>query len=138
VDLKTTICILGLLSIFFWISFSIRKNRRKPLVHAGEKFSEFFREEIQDLFQGKQDAYEILKSAFPREEKAYLQFREYLKGKKLQQFDEAWREYYFGDKIDSHPFPEQYFAAGDPALAEEKRHLALRRIKKLLSFTRKC
>ena len=136
-DLRTTICILGLLLIFFGVSSSIRRARRKPLVRAGEKFSEFFREEIQDLCQGKGDAYEFLKSAFAKEERAYLQFRTQLKGKTLQQFDEAWREYYWHDKTDPHPFPEQYFAAGDPALAEEKRHLALRRIKKLLSFVKK-
>ncbi len=135
-ELETTIGILGLLFIFFWVSLSMRRSLPKPLVHAGEKFSESFWEQIQDLSQGREDAFEFLKSAFSKEEKAYLQFRAYLKGKTLQQFDEAWREYYCRDKTCPHPFPEQYFAAGDPALAEEKRHLALRRIRRLLSFVK--
>jgi hypothetical protein len=136
-DLRMTISIVGLLSIFSYVSLSVRRNWRKPRLDAGEKFSEFFREEIKNLSQPKGDAYELLKFAFFKEEKAYLEFRARLKGKPLRQFDEAWKEYYCRDKKDPYPFPEQYFAAGDPAMAEEKRHLALRRIKKLLFLARK-
>jgi hypothetical protein len=127
----------GLLLILIRIYLSIKKNRQRPRLLAAEKFLEAFIDEVQDLSQGKGDAFEFLKSAFPGHEKAYLKFRTYLKGKTLQQFDEAWREYYCYSKENPRPFPEQYFAAGNIALAKEKRALALRRIRNLLSFAKK-
>lgn len=136
-DGKTLFCTAGLLSILFWIFLSVRRNWRRPRVLAGEKFSEFFREEIQDLSQGKGDAYEILGNAFFKQEKAYLQFRAYLKGKTRQQFDEAWKEYFYDGGENGQPCPQQYHAAGNDALAAEKRHLALKRIGKLLSLAKK-
>jgi hypothetical protein len=94
-------------------------------------------EEIQNLSQGKGDAFEFLSDAIPAHERAYLQYRSFLKGKSLQQFDEAWRDYLGEGQGNFQSFREQYFAAGNILLAMEKRHLALKRITNLISFTPK-
>jgi hypothetical protein len=127
----------GLAFIFFWIYHSIRENRRRPWRIAGERLAAAFMDEIQNLSQGKGDAFEFLRNAIPRHERAYLQYRSFLKGKSLQQFDDAWRDYLGGSQGNLQPFREQYFAAGNIFLAQEKRHLALKRIRILLSFTQK-
>jgi hypothetical protein len=127
-----------LLLIFVRIYLSIRKNRRKPRLLASVKFSEAFIDEIQDLSQGKGDAFEFLRGSFSKHERAYRKFRTCLKGKTLQKLDEAWGEYFYGSEDDnSHSCPEQYFAAGNISLAREKRKLALKRIQKLLSFAQR-
>jgi hypothetical protein len=117
--------------------YSIRRDEREPRFRASEKFYQAFNDEINNLSQGKGDAYEFLKNAFNRHKNAYRDFRPYLKGKKLKQFDEAWREYICYSKENPLPFPEQYFADENLALAREKRELALRRIRNLLSFAKK-
>ena len=133
-NVGTIFPLAGLSFISIWIYHSIRENRRRPWLRAAEKFSEAFIDEVQDLSQGKGDAYEFLRSAFPQHEIAYLQFRTRLKGRTLQQFDDAWREYYCFSKETPRPFPEQYFADGNIEIAKGKRALALKRIKILLSF----
>jgi hypothetical protein len=107
-----------------------------PLFRAGERFEEAFIEAVQDLSQGKEDVLEFLKEAFPQHEEAYLKFRTYLKGRTLQQFDEAWREYYCYSHEDPRPCREQYIAGENIELAKEKRALALKRIAKLLALAR--
>ena len=134
--LKTIFSSASLLFLLIWIYLNIRKNRRRPFVLAGERLEEAFIDAVQDLSQGKGDAFEFLRDAFPRHEEAYRKFRTYLKGRTLQQFDDAWQEYYCNRNEDPHPFPEQYFAGGNIELAKEKRALALKRIAKLLSFAR--
>jgi hypothetical protein len=134
--MKTILSWAALLFLLIWIYRTIRKNKRRPFFLAGEKFEEAFIDEVQDLSQGKGDAFECLKSAFPGHEKAYLQFRTFLKGRTLQRFDESWQVYYCYSKENPRPYPEQYFAAGNIELAKEKRALALRRIGRLLSFAR--
>jgi hypothetical protein len=118
----------GLAFIFIWIYHSIRENWRRPWRIAGERLAAAFMDEIQNLSQGKGDAFEFLRD---------LQYRSFLKGKSLQQFDDAWRDYLGWSQGNLQPFREQYFAAGNIFLAQEKRHLALKRIRILLSFTQK-
>jgi hypothetical protein len=127
---------VGLLIILSGIYLSIMRNRRKPFFLASRRFREAFIDEIQDLSQGKGDAFEILRRSTPEQEEAYLQFRAFLQGKALRRFDEAWREYHGFGGENLHPFPEQYSAAGNIALAKEKRALALRRIQNLCSFAK--
>ncbi len=67
--------------ILFWVCLSIRRNGNTPRRHAAERLFEAFKEEIQDLSLGTKDAYQILKQAFPKHERAYTQFRPYVKGK---------------------------------------------------------
>jgi hypothetical protein len=124
----------GLWLILSYIYLLIRRNRRRP---PAERFCEAFLDEIQDLSQGKGDAFEFLRRAFPKHETAYLKFRKCLKGKTRRHFDDAWKEYYFNGKENPHLSPEQYFAAGNIPLAKEKRELALRRIRNLLSFAKR-
>jgi len=127
----------GLAFLSIWIYHSIRENWRRPWRVAGERFAAAFMDEIQNLSQGKGDAFEFLRDAVRRHERAYRQYRSFLKGKSLQQFDEAWRDYFGDSQGNLQPFREQYFAAGNIFLAQEKRQLALKRIRNLLSFTPK-
>jgi hypothetical protein len=126
----------GILIILSGIYLSIMRNRRKFFFLASRRFREAFIDQIQDLSQGKGDAFEILRRSSPKQEKAYLRFRAFLQGKALRRFDEAWREYHGYGGENPHPFPEQYSAAANFALAKEKRALALRRIQNLFSFAK--
>ncbi len=134
--LWVVISLAGLSMIFFWVCLSIRRNGNTPRRHAAERLFEAFKEEIQDLSLGTKDAYQILKQAFPKHERAYTQFRPYVKGKVLRKFDEAWREYSYGRGENFSPSLEQYFAGGDQTLAQEKRKLALQKILRFLSSVR--
>ena len=129
----TGLSLAVLLVIFLRIYLNVRKTRHKPRLFAGEKFLEAFREELQDLSQGAGDPSEFLEHAFPRHEKAYLTFRPQLKGKSLEEFDQAWKDYSNGGR---ESFLAPYSADGNIDLAREKRALALRRIRKLLSLAR--
>jgi uncharacterized protein YozE (UPF0346 family) len=136
-DSMRVISLAGLTMIIFGVCLSIRRNWNLPRRHAAERLFEAFKEEVQDLSLGTKDAYEILKRAFPKHEKAYTQFRSYLNGKVLQKFDEAWREYSCGGEENSTPPSlDQYIAGGDQTLARERRQLALRRILRFLSSVR--
>jgi hypothetical protein len=135
-DSVRVISLAGLTMIFFWVYLAIRKSRNRPRRHAAERLFEAFKEEIQDLSLGPKDAYQILKQAFPKHEKAYNQFRPYVKGAGLRRYDEAWREYSCGREENSLPFLEQYFAGEDQNLARERRQLALRKALRFLASVR--
>jgi hypothetical protein len=136
-DAIKIISVAGLSVIALRTYLSMRKNGSRTKLNAAEKLYEAFMDEIQDLALGKGDAYEILKKAFPKHEKAYLQFRPYLNGKGLHQFDEAWKEYCCPSGEDLQPFLERLFTAGTEIGATEKHQLALKKILRILSFTRK-
>ena len=128
--------ILFLLLLFFAIYRSARREKTHPRMRAAQKFITSFIDAVQDLSQGKGDAYELLKETFPKHEKAYLDFRSRMKGRSRKLFDEAWKDYYCSGNGNPIPFRDQYFAGGDELLAKEKRQLALQRIKRILSFAK--
>jgi hypothetical protein len=130
------VSILFLMLLFFAIYRSARRQKTHPQMRASEKLITSFIDAVQDLSQGKGDAYELLKEAFPGHEKAYLEFRSRLRGHRRKQFDAAWKEYYYSGNGTSPSFRDQYFAAGDAFLAKEKRKVALQRIKRILSFAK--
>jgi hypothetical protein len=136
IDSIRVIALAGLTMIFFWVCLSIRRNGNKPRRHAAERLFEAFKEEIQDLSLGTKDAYQILTQAFPKHEKAYTQFRPFVKGRILRKFDEAWRDYSRGPGKNSPPSLERYFAGQNPNMARERRQLALRKILRFLSSVR--
>jgi hypothetical protein len=120
-DTARIISLAGLTMIFFWIYLSIRRNRGLPRRHAAERLFAAFKDEVQDLANGKGDAYEILKQALPRHESAYLHFRPHLNGKVLREFDHAWRDYSCGVQGQSSSFPKENSAPGNEAGVEESR-----------------
>jgi hypothetical protein len=136
IDSIRVIALAGLTMIFFWVCLSIRRNGNKPRRHAAERLFEAFKEEIQDLSLGTKDAYQILTRSFPKHEKAYTQFRPFVKGRVLRNFDEAWRDYSRGPGKNSPPSLEQYFAGQNPNMARERRQLALRKLLRFLSSVR--
>jgi hypothetical protein len=127
----------GLSLIFFWLCHSIMKNRAAPRRNAAERFAEAFTDEIQDLSQGSGDAFELLRVGLLKHERTYLYYRTYLQGENLRQFDEAWEAYFGHGQGDPQYSREQYSAAGNISLAQQKRSLALKRIRRLLSFAEK-
>lgn len=128
--------ILFLILLFFAAYRSARRQKSHPQMRVAEIFLTSFIDAVQDLSQGKGDAYEMLKDDFPRHEKAYLEFRSRLRGRSRKHFDEAWKDYYCSGNGNPARFREQYSAGGDNLVAQEKRQLALRRIKRILSFAR--
>mgnify|MGYP000651633810 CR=1 FL=1 len=133
--LAVKILSLGILIFLFLAIYrSARRQKNHPRMRAAQKFITSFIDEVQDLSQGKGDAYEILKEAFPKHEKAYLEFRMRLRGRSRKHLDEAWRDYYCSGNGNPAPFQDQYSAGGDDRLAKEKRQKALRKIKRILSF----
>jgi hypothetical protein len=130
------ISLAGLTMIFFWVYLSIRRNRDLPKRHAAERLFEAFKEEIQDLSNGKGNTSHLLKAAFPRHESAYLYFRPYLSGKTLRKYDEAWKEFCrCRDEISS-PTGEPYSGGGTRTRAREKQKLALKQVLRFLSSAR--
>jgi len=135
--LAAKIISIGLLILLFLAIYrSARRQKTHPQMRASEKLMTSFMDAVQDLSQGKGDAYEILKEAFPKHEQAYLQFRSRMGGRACKRFDEVWLDYFCSGNGNPTPFRDQYFAGGDELLAKEKRHLALRRIKRILSFAK--
>ena len=128
------ISVVFLILLFLAVYRSARRQKTHPRMRASEKLISSFIDAVQDLSQGKGDAYELLKEAFPRHEKAYLEFRPRLRGRSLKHFDEAWKDYYCSGNGNLTPFRNRYFAGGNDLLAKEKRQLALQRIKRILSF----
>lgn len=88
--------IIAMLDAFFNHFLTSRRSKRERFHEASKSFSDAFIEEIQLLNQGSRDAYYILQSGFEKHEKAMLEFRRYLEGRGLREFDEAWREHYTG------------------------------------------
>ena len=136
-DTRSMISMAGLSMIFLGIYLSIRKNRDIPKHHAADQLVEAFKEEIQDLNLGKGDASEILKQAFPKHEKAYLQFRPYLNRKDLRKFDEAWREYSCRCQEKAQTILAEIFPENSRSVAHERQQLALEEILEFLALARK-
>lgn len=130
------LAIVFLLLLFYAVYRSARRQKTHPRMRASQKFITSFIDAVQDLSQGKGDAYEMLKEAFPNHERAYLDFRSRMKGRSRKLFDEAWKDYYGSGNGNPIPFRDQYFAAGNELLAKEKRRLALQRIKRILAFAK--
>jgi len=131
------ISLAALTMIFFWIYLSIRRNRNLPKRRAAERLFEAFQDDIQRLNCGNGDVFEILDRAWPRQEKAYLEFRSYLIGKALREFDAAWIKYSCWIKEKPQTILSQIFPEGCLTVAHERRQLGLEKILEFLSLARK-
>jgi hypothetical protein len=136
-DTTRMISMGGLSMIFSGIYLSVRRNRDIPKRHAADRLVEAFKDEIQDLTLGKGDGCEILKQAFPKHEKAYLQFRLYLNPNDLRKFDEAWREYSGRCQEKTQTILTDIFPEESKSVAHVRRQLALEEILEFLSLARK-
>jgi hypothetical protein len=136
-DTTRMISMGGLSTIFSGIYLSVRRNRDIPKRHAADRLVEAFKDEIQDLTLGKGDGFEILKQAFPKHEKAYLQFRLYLNPNDLRKFDEAWREYSGRCQEKTQTILTDIFPEESKSVAHVRRQLALEEILEFLSLARK-
>jgi hypothetical protein len=136
-DTTRMVSMTGLSEIFLGIYPSIRRNRDTPKSHAADRLAEAFKEEIQDLSLGKGDAYEILKEAFPKHEKAYLQFRPYLNRRDLRKFDKAWKKYSCRRQEKAQTILAEIFPEGSKSVTYERQQIALEEILEFLSLARK-
>lgn len=131
------ISLVGLAMIFLWVCLSMRKNRNLPRRHAAQRLLEVFQDEIRGLNYGQEDVSELLARARPRHEKAYLEFRSYLKGKELREFDRAWLEYSSWIKEKPKTILAEIFPEGSATVVYERRQLCLDGISEFLSVPRK-
>ena len=131
------ISLLGLAIIGLRICLAAKRERRKPRYQAAERFFEAFFDEIRDLNERKKDTAEIVEQAFPKHEKAYAQFRVYLKGKGLRKFDDAWEGYSRRLLDDPQSRGESYSDAGNGTAPEKQRQLALKELLRFLSSAKK-
>ncbi len=125
--------------IYILIKHFLAKDRSKQerVFEACKKFNDVFVDDIRRLQAGNEDAYDILKTSIIKHEIAILEYKKYLKGKKLKTFERAWNEYYYGNiPGNCIPFIEQYFAAGSITEKRELTNLVLQRLKKLISFAK--
>jgi len=136
-DTTRMISLAGLAMIFFWVYLSIRKNRNLPRRHAAQRLLEVFQDEIRGLNYGQEDVSELLARAWPRQEKAYLEFRPYLKRKELREFDKAWLEYSSWIKEKPKTILAEIFPEGSATVVYERRQLCLDQISGFLSLARK-
>jgi len=135
--LAVKILSLGILIFLFLVIYrAARRQKTHPRMRAAQKFITSFMDAVQDLSQGNGDAYELLKGAFPRHEKAYLEFRSRINWLFRKGFDEAWKDYCCSSNGNRTPFRDQYFAGGNETIAAKKRQLALQKIRRILSFAK--
>ena len=125
--------------IYILIKHFLAKDRSKQerFLEACKKFNDAFIDDIRRLKAGNEDAYDVLKSSIVKHETAMLEFKKFLKRKKLQDFEQAWNEYYYGNIPGNRlPFIEQYFAGGSVTKKRELTQLVLQRLEKLSSFAK--
>jgi hypothetical protein len=125
--------------IYILIEHFLAKDHSKQerFLEACKKFNGAFIDDIRRLEAGNEDAYDVLKSSIVKHETAMIEFKKILKGEKLQDFGQAWNEYYYGNISGSGlPFIEQYFAGGSVTKKRELTQLALQRLEKLISFAK--
>jgi hypothetical protein len=136
-DSVRILSVFGLAIIGLKIYLSVKRERNKPRHRAAERFLETFLDEIRDLNEGRREAAEILRPAFPKHEKAYNQFRHHLNGKSLRKLDDAWKGYSRRRLEDSQSRWEPYSPAGNGTTLDEKRRLALGEMLHFLSSAKK-
>ena len=136
-DTTRMISLVGLATILFWVFLSMGKKRNLPRRHAAERLLEAFQEEVQILNIGRGDISESLAQAWPRQEKAYLEFRPYLKRKELREFDKAWIEYSSRIKEKPKTILAEIFPEGSATVVYERRQLCLDGISEFLSVPQK-
>ena len=87
-------------------------------------------------------AYDLLKEAFPKHERAIYGFRNVLDTKQQNRYDAAWKQYFYPEGVNI-ILPElevrtymlaQYIGINDEEEAE-KRQSAIKRIEAIMSFT---
>ena len=133
-----TISVSGLLLLLvpLFLRHLLVKDRIKQQEHseAKRKLRETFTSQLQYIRQeGNIDVYLSLFNAFSEHQKAINEFRRFLKGRKLKQFDDVWKQYYAnpgGKKL------KQYEAKPNHEESEQRRKLAVDKIEAILSFAK--
>jgi hypothetical protein len=120
---------------------AIGRDRRKEYIDASAKFRDAFKSELLSLntalTENYIDACDLLKAAFEKHRLAVFDFRLFLKGKRQEEFDQAWRNYYGydGDQSVKLEFLLKYSGKGYGGdEARSRRAVAIANIEKLLEF----
>lgn len=121
--------------------FAIDRDRRKEHNDAVSKFRGDFKSELLSLntalTENYIDACDLLKAAFEKHRLAVFDFRPFLKGKRQEEFDQAWRDYYGydGDQSVKLEFLLKYSGKGyGGEELRSRRATAIANIEKLLEF----
>ncbi|KAB2833749.1 MAG: hypothetical protein F9K48_07770 [Candidatus Brocadia sp.] len=118
--------------------FGLLLAERKSFNTSAANLRRAFLDELLKLEAGENiDTYNILAPALNKHQAAVFEFRQILSSTKSAAFDTAWKEYYYGTEQQEIPFLEQYADLGNLNKRKIYRHLAIDRIRTILSFTEK-
>jgi len=133
--------VVGVFNHFLTKSRNTEDREIKEFNEASAKFREAFKSELLSLntalTENYIDACDLLKSAFEKHRLAVFDFRLFLKGKRQEEFDQAWRNYYGydGDQSVKLEFLLKYSGKGYGVdEARSRRAVAIAKIEKLLEF----
>jgi hypothetical protein len=127
--------ILGaILGSWLTFRFSLELSNINSIRLAGIRLRDAFSPELTKLQTsdalGITEIPDMLKFSFHKHQAAVNEFRFFLKGKQLDGFDKAWREYYY-DPNEETPKFIQYTDELDP-----DHEIAIKRIQAILEFTK--
>lgn len=128
----------GIVGIAGTYLVSVYEAKKQQFFTACQRLREAFHNELAILSDPSDtsDSADILQSAFKKHLSAVIEFKYVLRGCRLDRFNKAWNEYYYGDGEISIPFLEQYSRhIGNIGLAKKNRDLAIKKIEHILSFT---
>ena len=123
-----------LLSVFnHWLAKS--RSKKDRMASTSRDLRAAFADELSKLGNAPDNAFDILKDAYSKHEKAGLEFAHFLPCSAKQRFLQAWETYRCHPKNPGVPFLEQYSKhLGDVSLAARNRALAIERINRVVSF----
>ncbi len=113
-----------------------RNNRLSRLAAAASAFRASFADILSSLRNEREDAHQLLETAFKQHESAVVEFARFLGPIKRKRFLEEWKAYYCHESANI-LFLEQYSGAGSSSGKREmRRNLAIKRIEQLLSYAK--
>lgn len=116
-----------------WLAKSRGKKNR--MVSASRELRAAFADELSKLANVPDNAFDILRDAYPKHEKAVSEFAHFLSPSARQSFLGAWETYRCHPRNLGGPFLEQYSKhLGDVNLAARNKTLAIERINQVLAF----
>lgn len=116
-----------------WLAKS--RGKKDRMASASRELRAAFTDELSKLANAPDNAFDILRDAYPKHEKAVSEFTHFLSSSAKRRFLEAWDTYRCHPKNPGVPFLEQYSKhLGDVNLAARNRALAIERINRVLAF----
>jgi hypothetical protein len=134
--------ISGVACVYIGYRFSVANLRRQEFNKAATEFICAFTNElgtITDMERGNigDEIETLLANAYPQHRNAFLRFNVYLSKGERAEIEKAWNDYCYGESIPDQYEPERFEQYKyDVSQFEEKQHLAIDNINRLLSFAK--